>query len=137
MYPNLKYVTAGDARVRDAHKILDGLILPINHPFWKSHTAPLDWGCRCHIEQTDNDPSKVIPSYKVKPEFQNNAFHSGKVFAEPAYAKELTSVETKKSNKLAKKLFHEQNPVTLERYKSIPFEKEKGMKNGGDRKSVV
>lgn len=95
LYPNLKYVTAGDARVRDAHKILDGTILPIDHPFWKSHTTPLDWGCRCNIEQSDDEPSKVIPSYKVKPEFQNNAFYSGKVFSENAYEKGFDKTESK------------------------------------------
>ena len=101
LYPNLKYVTAGDARVRDAHKILDGLILPINHPFWKSHTAPLDWGCRCHIEQSDDEPSKIIPTYKVKEEFQNNAFHSGKIFNGSAYESGLSNSEAGEANILA------------------------------------
>ena len=102
LYPNLKYVTAGDARVRESHKILDGIILPIDHPFWKSQTAPLDWGCRCNIEQSDDEPSKRIPSYKVKPEFQNNAFYSGIVFAEPAYAKEFSEAERKIIEKVGK-----------------------------------
>lgn len=95
LYPNLKYVTSGDARVRDAHKILDGVILPIDHPFWKSHTTPLDWGCRCNVEQTDDEPSKVIPSYKVKEEFQNNAFYTGKVFNGSAYESGLSDVQSK------------------------------------------
>lgn len=95
LYPNLKYVTAGDARVRDEHKILDGLILPINHSFWKTHTTPLDWGCRCNIEQTDEDVSETIPDFKVKKEFQNNAFYSGKVFGKDAYSDGLSLLEKK------------------------------------------
>ncbi|WP_395075368.1 phage minor head protein [Flavobacterium sp.] len=106
LYPNLKYVTAGDARVRDAHKILDGLILPINHPFWKTHTTPLDWGCRCNIEQTDDEPSKIIPSYKVKEEFQNNAFYSGKIFNKSTYESGLNGSEIKEANADANKNFN-------------------------------
>ena len=100
LYPNLKYVTAGDARVRDEHKILDGLILPINHSFWKTHTTPLDWGCRCNIEQTDEDISEKIPDFKVKKAFQNNAYYSGKVFNEIPYTEGLSGAEVKevKSN---------------------------------------
>lgn len=105
LYPNLKYVTAGDARVRDAHKVLDGLILPINHPFWKSHTTPLDWGCRCNIEQSDDEPSKVIPSYKVKEEFQNNAFYSGKIFNKSTYESGLSDSEVKETEISAKENF--------------------------------
>jgi Phage Mu protein F like protein len=97
LYPNLKFVTVSDGRVREAHKILDGTILPINHEFWKTHTVPLDWGCRCNIEQTDEEPSKVIPSYKVKEEFQNNAFYSGEVFNNSAYEKGLTTQERKEA----------------------------------------
>jgi SPP1 gp7 family putative phage head morphogenesis protein len=97
LYPNLKYVTAGDARVRDAHKILDGVVLPVDHPFWKTHTTPLDWGCRCFVEQTDEAASKVIPSYKVKEAFQNNAFYSGKVFNQSAYEAGLSEAEGKEA----------------------------------------
>ena len=85
LYPNLKFVTAGDARVRDSHKILDGTVLPINHLFWKTHCTPLDFGCRCNIEQTDETVSEKIPDFKAKKAFQNNPYYSGKVFNESPY----------------------------------------------------
>ena len=106
LYPNLKYVTAGDNRVRDEHKILDGTILPINHLFWKTHSTPLDWGCRCNIEQTDEDVSKKIPDFKIKKAFQNNPYYSGKIFNEIPYSDGLNKVEIKEVEKQTKKYFN-------------------------------
>ncbi|MPT33910.1 MAG: hypothetical protein E2604_02180 [Flavobacterium sp.] len=93
LYPNLKFVTVGDARVRELHKVLDGLILPITHDFWKTHVPPLDFGCRCTIEQTDEDASEKIPDLKVKPAFENNAALSGKIFDEIPYINGLSDSE--------------------------------------------
>ncbi|MEO0628337.1 MAG: phage minor head protein, partial [Bacteroidota bacterium] len=55
LYPNLKYVTAGDERVRDSHAAIDGAIYPVGDPFWDTHTPPIDWRCRCILVQTDED----------------------------------------------------------------------------------
>ena len=38
--PNLKYVTAGDERVRESHRILDGVVKPINDSFWLRNYPP-------------------------------------------------------------------------------------------------
>ena len=104
LYPNLKFVTAGDARVRDSHKILDGTVLPINHLFWKTHCTPLDFGCRCNIEQTDETVSEKIPDFKAKKAFQNNPYYSGKVFNESPYADGLSVLEKTMSEKLASEM---------------------------------
>lgn len=61
LYPNLKYVTAGDERVRDTHAILDDKIFPIDHPFWDKYYPPNGWGCRCTVQQTDEDPEEEVP----------------------------------------------------------------------------
>lgn len=53
LYPNLEWRTAGDNDVRPEHAALHGLVLPINDPFWKTHTPPLGFGCRCELIQTD------------------------------------------------------------------------------------
>lgn len=34
---------------RPQHQAWDGLTLPIEHEFWKTHFAPNGWGCRCEI----------------------------------------------------------------------------------------
>jgi len=32
-----------------AHAKLNGLILRHDHPFWKNHYPPWEWGCRCYV----------------------------------------------------------------------------------------
>jgi SPP1 gp7 family putative phage head morphogenesis protein len=104
LYPNLKFNAIDDSRTREKHRVLDGLILPINHAFWKTHMTPLDWGCRCDLEQTDEEPSNVIPDFEVKTGFNNNAALSGKIFGEIAYKEGLNKGDIKKAEKLAKQL---------------------------------
>jgi len=97
LYPNLRYNAVNDARTREKHRALDGLILPINHPFWKSHCVPSDWGCRCGLEQTDEEPSNVIPEIDIKGAFKNNAALSGKIFGEMPYSNTMTKKQVEES----------------------------------------
>src|SRR5690606_10905975 len=80
LYPNVKLVSVRDARVRPEHKVLDGTIRPYNDPFWNIYTPPLDWGCRCHVEQTDEEPTEVKGRIQTKIAFENNPATSGKIF---------------------------------------------------------
>ncbi len=34
---------------RPLHQSWDGLTLPVDHPFWTTHSAPNGWGCKCRI----------------------------------------------------------------------------------------
>ena len=104
LYPNLKYNAVNDARTREQHRALDGLILPINHVFWKTHNVPLDWGCRCDLEQTDEEPSATVPDIAVKGIFKDNAALSGKVFGEMPYASAMSNEQIKESENLAKSM---------------------------------
>ena len=45
----LQYRTAGDARVRETHRQLDGVTLPADDPFWDKYYPPNGWGCRCQV----------------------------------------------------------------------------------------
>ena len=55
-----KYQTAQDERVRGTHAALDGIIAPANSPFWRDHTPPWDFGCRCDIVGlTDDDVAEM------------------------------------------------------------------------------
>lgn len=98
LYPNVKFHTVGDVRVRDSHKVWDGLVLPLNHSFWKTHLPPLDWGCRCNITQTDEEVSEDVQSLKAKAAFSNNAAMSGKVFADTPYKKGLSKESVAEAN---------------------------------------
>jgi len=42
-----EYVTAGDERVRDRHRAMDGARLPKNAQEWSSIWPPNGWNCRC------------------------------------------------------------------------------------------
>lgn len=37
------------ANPRPLHQSWNGLVLPVDHPFWNTHTAPNGWGCKCRI----------------------------------------------------------------------------------------
>lgn len=45
----LMYRTMRDERVRISHAAWDGLVLPIDHPFWHTHYPPNGWRCRCRV----------------------------------------------------------------------------------------
>lgn len=51
LLPYLWYRTAGDERVRHSHRLLNDIILPVDHPFWLIYFPPNDWGCRCRVVQ--------------------------------------------------------------------------------------
>lgn len=58
-FPNLKYITAGDDRVRDAHAVFNGLIVPMNDPIVDMIMPVKDWGCRCDMDATDEEPNHI------------------------------------------------------------------------------
>lgn len=127
LYPNLKFNAVNDARTREKHRILDGLVLPINHAFWKTHAVPLDWGCRCDLEQTDEEPSKEVPEILIKGVFKNNAGLSGKVFGEIPYQNRMSIAQVLES-KANSKTFVVNKILQSDRkdqFKEI-FTKEKG-----------
>lgn len=45
--PFVAYRTMRDERVRASHKPWDGVVLPVDHPFWRTHYPPNGWRCRC------------------------------------------------------------------------------------------
>lgn len=49
IFPYWKYVTAGDEKVREDHRLLDGVILPQNHRLWNRIFPPNGWKCRCRV----------------------------------------------------------------------------------------
>ena len=80
LFPNLKYRSAGDSRVRPEHEKLNGIIRPIDDPFWSKYYPPLDWRCRCDVvataEDTTNDDDQDLP----EPTFKGNVGKDQEIF---------------------------------------------------------
>ncbi len=49
LFPYWEYRTAGDDKVREEHRELDGVILPANDPRWGKIYPPNGWSCRCYV----------------------------------------------------------------------------------------
>ncbi|MFA7542770.1 MAG: phage minor head protein [Candidatus Cloacimonadaceae bacterium] len=85
-FPYLRYVTMRDEKVRDEHWAMDGLIYPVDDPFWDSYTPPNGWNCRCSVEQLleselpeDYQPMEPDTPVRVDPMFKNNPGKSKKL----------------------------------------------------------
>lgn len=107
IYPNLEWRTAGDSDVRPEHARLDGLTLPINDPFWKRHTPPLGFGCRCELIQTDKKVTKN-EGYEQTTASKGFDFNPGKdhkVFSDTAGYYTSASKEESEKLKIAAKTF--------------------------------
>lgn len=87
LYNQLKYITAGDSRVRPEHRVLDGIIRSVDDKFWKVFFPPNGWNCRCHVQQVMDEAItdlrlKPRPSKEDVPEaFRFNAGVERKVFS--------------------------------------------------------
>lgn len=100
LYPNLKYSTVGDGRVRPEHAAWDGIVKPINDPWWNNNLPPNDWGCRCNVVQTDEEETDTpTGGTQLKIEFANNPGVTGKIFSHSPYEAELTKEQIKEAKK--------------------------------------
>lgn len=83
--PFLRYKTMGDDLVREDHAALDGVIRPIDDPFWDVYYPPNGWRCRCYVEGTSDEPNgKGSPggAPKLPDGFRNNVGKTGVIFPE-------------------------------------------------------
>lgn len=48
---NLQYRTVNDNKVRDEHRVLHDITLPVQDEFWKKYYPPNGWRCRCVVVQ--------------------------------------------------------------------------------------
>ena len=47
--PYLLYSAVNDSRTRPSHAAMDGTILPVDDPWWETHTPPNGFRCRCGV----------------------------------------------------------------------------------------
>ena len=77
-----------DERTCETHRAWDGLTLPVEHEFWKTHLPPNDWGCRCYVEPTAGPVTEGVHTedIPIKEAFANNPARSGEIFPVIPYA---------------------------------------------------
>lgn len=65
--PYLRYIHLDSPHPRRLHKAWNGLVLPIDHPFWRTHYPPNGWHCHCTVQQLgDRDLERW--GYRVSPD---------------------------------------------------------------------
>ena len=73
-WPYYRFLPSTSRAQRVAHKQFYGLILPKSDPFWQTHTPPLDYGCKCSLEDCDEEEAKAaggVSTAKVNPDGGN------------------------------------------------------------------
>lgn len=69
-FPLIVYRHSGAEHPRLHHLNWDGLVLPVDHPFWLTHSPPNGWGCGCYIlgarsmkgaRRLGGKPEKTLP----------------------------------------------------------------------------
>jgi len=82
----LTYTTQGDERVRDSHRALEGTSYPkAEFPEWL--TPPLDWGCRCYLDESYDVPNFAegvdddTIDKAVNPIFEHSLAKGGDIFS--------------------------------------------------------
>lgn len=125
LYPKLRYVTAGDGRVREQHARWDNLVLPLTHPFWRTNYPPNDWGCRCDAEQEDEDtPTTVNFQYDEKSVplfFRNNVGESQVVFNPDVhpYFTGLSDTQKQAADNIVKKITDGENITKHKQFQKV------------------
>jgi Phage Mu protein F like protein len=65
--PYLLYVRTSSADPRQEHLDWAGIILPIDHPFWRTHFPPNGWGCKCAVRAvTQREADRLLKDPEKK-----------------------------------------------------------------------
>jgi SPP1 gp7 family putative phage head morphogenesis protein len=82
--PMLQYDTVGDGRVRPAHRLLNGIIRPVDDAFWQVYYPPNGWRCRCDVRQllggTPTPAHTIVTPDDVPEMFKTNLAKDGLLF---------------------------------------------------------
>ncbi len=58
--PFLVYLIGPSRRHRPSHEAKNGLVLPVDDPFWQTWYPPNGWGCKCHVRQISRREAEEI-----------------------------------------------------------------------------
>ena len=96
--PYLMYTAVGDARTRESHLALDGVIKRADSKFWDKFTPPIDFNCRCGVVNLSEAQAKQR-GIDQRPMSAFDKVETGKGFGSGSMGDVLSSAsrETKKA----------------------------------------
>lgn len=66
--PYLLFDSINDSRTRPSHLAHDGAIRPVGDPFWKTHSPPLGFSCRCSLLSISEAQASARSGFNAKNE---------------------------------------------------------------------
>jgi SPP1 gp7 family putative phage head morphogenesis protein len=138
-HPYLLLLTANDEDVREEHRRMAGILLPVDDPFWLQYYPPNGWRCRCYVRKltqrlyeemakkkgmlTSSDEAMKVGGHAVDKAWRHNVGTSeifekdGSAYfkASPAAAEKQLSAVKNYGMKPAKVIYG--NPSQLSAYK--------------------
>ena len=60
MFPYYRYLTVGDARVREEHAMMHGLVFRADDPIWQTWWPPNGYNCRCWVEELTAEEAEAM-----------------------------------------------------------------------------
>lgn len=82
IFPNLRYRTMEDDKVRAEHEALNNLVLAKDDPYVDSIIPIKVWGCRCDMEETDDPISENRPQMEFDGPFKGNVGKDGIIISD-------------------------------------------------------
>ena len=86
-HPYLRYRCSMLETSRESHKSWDGIVLPVDDPWWDSHYPPCAWNCKCWVEQVlKSDVDKGLVKVSPRPKTNYVAYknkRTGQTIAVP------------------------------------------------------
>ncbi|MCL2282922.1 MAG: phage minor head protein [Fibromonadales bacterium] len=66
IWQHARYRSMMDGRERPEHALWNNVVLPINDPWWSTHTPPNGWNCRCWVEPVSATELEILREEGVR-----------------------------------------------------------------------
>ena len=105
--PNLEWMPSTSINPGEDHRTFWGTTLPIDDPFWEEHCPGDRWNCKCHLRNTDKEPTdrptSDNPCDLRHDGLEGNPAHTGEVFSDNAnYIRTLNRSDVNIGQKIVK-----------------------------------
>ena len=128
LYPNLEWLRTRSVNPRPDHLEYEGLILPIDDPFWQTNQPGNLYNCKCNWRQT-NKPATAGPEKVVKPAkgLEGNPYKTREIFTDkhPYFTRPNEEAKTRIDEFVSKQIFEKQFEKTSDGYFVHPLQDKK------------